>query len=252
MSQEDARQAALYDRYFSRVYAYVRARVASPQDAEDLTAETFLRALGALSRFAPRHDGAEAAWLFRIAHNQISNHRRKGGQAITFALEDMPIEPHSDEQPDEAAARAELAARLRLLVASLAPRHQEVIALRFFAGLRNQEIAAVLGLEQRTVAAHISRALAELQRRLGGPDAAGSWAVADDVEMDMAAYLRRLHTGLPQPGDPLPAPEEGPIAIALPLAAPRPDDELRERLRRRLAASPAGRMAWLRRLLRIR
>jgi len=47
---------------------------------------------------------------------------------------------------------------------ALTPRRQEIVALRFFGGLRNREIAAVLDLDERTVAAHLARGLADLQR----------------------------------------------------------------------------------------
>jgi RNA polymerase sigma factor (sigma-70 family) len=54
---------------------------------------------------------------------------------------------------------------LRRMIDTLPPRRQEVITLRFFGGLRNQEIAAMLDLDERTVASHLARALSDLNRR---------------------------------------------------------------------------------------
>jgi RNA polymerase sigma factor (sigma-70 family) len=51
------------------------------------------------------------------------------------------------------------------MIETLSPRRQEIIRLRFFAGLRNQEIAAVLGLDERTISAHLCRALEDLQAK---------------------------------------------------------------------------------------
>jgi RNA polymerase sigma-70 factor, ECF subfamily len=238
--------AAIYDAYVGRVYAYVRARVPSDQDAEDLTAETFLRAIGGLGRFAPRHDGAEAAWLFRIAHNQVANHHRAAARRRALSLEELPMEPPAPDQPADEAERAEQRRRLLATLARLSPRHQEVVALKYFGGLRNQEIAAALGLDQRTVGAHLSRALAELQLLLGGPAAASAWEAAADAAPahDPAQALRAAHTGLPHAAAP-------PLAeLALLAAAPTADDALRARLRARLRAPRPGPLAWLRAWLR--
>jgi RNA polymerase sigma factor (sigma-70 family) len=54
---------------------------------------------------------------------------------------------------------------MRALVATLSPRRQEIVTLKFFAGLRNREIADVLELDERTVASHLSRGLQDLQTR---------------------------------------------------------------------------------------
>ncbi len=98
--------AAIYAAHLGRVYGYVRARVPSPQDAEDLTAETFLRAFRGLGRFRPRHDDATAAWLLRIAHNQVSNYYRQRSRAAT-SLEELPMEPIAPDDPAGAAERAD-------------------------------------------------------------------------------------------------------------------------------------------------
>lgn len=242
------RIAAIYAAHLGRVYGYVRARVPSPQDAEDLTAETFLRAFRGLGRFQARHDDATAAWLLRIAHNQVSNFYRQRRRAAADSLEELPMDPVAPDDPAGAAERAEGRRQLLALVAGLPPRHQEVIALKYFGGLRNQEIAAALALDQRTVAAYLSRALDELQRRIGGPAAAGAWELVAEEELlnDTAAELRRSYTGLRRPGETL-APDDGPYALELALraAAPIPDEALRARLLARLLAPRPGLLARL-------
>ena len=55
---------------------------------------------------------------------------------------------------------------MRKLIETLSPRRKETILLKYFAGLRNQEIAHLLSLDERTVASHISRGLADLQLRM--------------------------------------------------------------------------------------
>jgi RNA polymerase sigma-70 factor (ECF subfamily) len=67
----------LYDHYFPRVQAYVRYRVASPENAQDVIADVFLRAIDRLGQFQWRAAGSFAAWLFRIAHNRVIGYYRE-------------------------------------------------------------------------------------------------------------------------------------------------------------------------------
>jgi RNA polymerase sigma-70 factor (ECF subfamily) len=60
----------------------------------------------------------------------------------------------------------EVSADVLRLIEELSPRKQEVVLLRYFGGLQNKEIAAVLDLDERTISAHLSRALSELQEKL--------------------------------------------------------------------------------------
>lgn len=156
----------LYHRYFPRVYAYVSYRVGRVQDAEDLVAETFLRVMEGLGRFEWRHDASFAAWLFRIAHNLVSDFHRQGRQhGAPVPLEDLPDLQASVLLPEDAVLQKEKFAHLRQLIGTLSPRRQEVVTLKFFGGLRNQEIAQVLDLDERTVASHLCRGLDDLHRR---------------------------------------------------------------------------------------
>jgi RNA polymerase sigma-70 factor (ECF subfamily) len=154
----------LYRRYAPRVYGYIASRVDSIQDAEDLTAETFVKVLKSLRQFEYRGDGSFAAWIFRIALNQIMAFHRRS-PLKTQSLEAHPSLPSAQPAPEEWLSQQERADRVRGMLTMLSPRRQEIITLRFYGGLRNQEIAVVLGLNERSVAAHLSRALADLQRR---------------------------------------------------------------------------------------
>jgi RNA polymerase sigma factor (sigma-70 family) len=62
--------------------------------------------------------------------------------------------------------QSEQAFHIRQMIALLPIKRQEVVILKFFGGLRNKEIAAVLDLDERTVASHLSRALTDLKRLL--------------------------------------------------------------------------------------
>jgi RNA polymerase sigma-70 factor (ECF subfamily) len=157
----------LYDHYFPRIHGYVRYRVHSQQDAEDLVADVFFKAIRGLGRFRWRKGGSFAAWLFRIAHNQIVDyHRQHEGVALSLdADDDVPELASPVPLPEQVLARRETFREMRDLIATLSPRRQEVITLRFFGGLHNNEISAILGLDERTVAAHLCRGVQDLQRR---------------------------------------------------------------------------------------
>jgi RNA polymerase sigma factor (sigma-70 family) len=155
----------LYQHYFPRVYAYTAYRVGRKQDAEDITAEIFLRVLKSVKNFEHRGEGSFAAWLFRIAYNQCQQFYRVEQRKSTVPLDELPEIASHEMLPDEAFARKEQFSRLQAVLSSLSARRQEIIMLRFFGELRNQEIALVLGLDERTVASHLSRGLEDLQQR---------------------------------------------------------------------------------------
>lgn len=153
----------LYRVYFPRVYAYVAYRMGTVQDAEDVVSETFLRAVEKLDRFEDRGEGSFGAWLFRITHNLVSDFRRRQrGRRESVPLDKLPDVEDGTLGPEGAAERKEQFARLRALIETLSPRRQEVIALKFYAGLRNREIAHVLGISEGAVASHLCRGIEDL------------------------------------------------------------------------------------------
>lgn len=157
----------LYRRTFDRVFAYVAYRVGRRQDAEDITAEVFMSVVEHLARFQYRGEGSFTAWLFRIAHNAVTSfYRRQRVRAMPLSLEELPDIQGAAPLPDQIVQQKERFAALHTAIQRLSPRRQEIVTLRFFGGLRNNEIAVVLGLDERTVASHLSRALEDLHSRL--------------------------------------------------------------------------------------
>lgn len=166
IAQEDPQAfKRLYDHYFPRLYAYVSYRVGRVQDTEDLVAETFLKAIEGIDSFEWRHENSFAAWLFSIARNLISNFYRQKQRWETVPLDESPDLQTSKLLPDDVVLQKEKFQSLRRLIGTLTPRQQEIITLRFFGGLRNQEIAEVLGIDERTVSAHLCRGLQSAHRK---------------------------------------------------------------------------------------
>jgi len=170
----------IYEHFFPRIYAYVSYRVASSQDAEDLVSDTFFKVLNRLETFQWRGDGSFSAWLFRITNNVVADYYRRMGRTETEVfLDELPEILEDTSYPCEGHMQKEEFIYLRQLIERLSQRRQEVIRLKFFGGLRNNEIAQVLGLDERTVASHLCRALEDLHRlyilEFGKPKKEGSY-----------------------------------------------------------------------------
>jgi RNA polymerase sigma-70 factor (ECF subfamily) len=143
------------------VYRYHVRHVGDHDEAEDLTAATFDRALAAFNRY--QEHGRAAAWLFAVArHTRIDHERRRRPRAgLARAASVADAAP----SPDERALRAEAARELRRMVAALPADQQEAVALRFFAGLSTAEAAAALGRSEGAVKMLVHRAVAALRGR---------------------------------------------------------------------------------------
>jgi len=154
----------LYRAYFPRVFAYVAYRVGSKQDTEDLVSEIFIKVLQHIDSFEYRQTGSFRAWLFRIAHNHVNQFYRQNGKTTFIPLDDIPTIADTSQSMDGQVISQERFQQLRQLIGTLSPRRQEIIRLRYFAMLRNQEIATLIGIHEKSVASHLSRAIADLQR----------------------------------------------------------------------------------------
>ena len=141
-----------------RVYAYAAYRLGDGPDAEDVTSETFERALRYRKSFNPKR-GSPAAWLVGIARRAADDHLRLKG--IEFPTDDeLLLDLQVDPGPAvETAARLDLQAAVRTLGA----RDRELIALRYGADLKARDIAALLGQRTNAVEVALHRALERLR-----------------------------------------------------------------------------------------
>jgi RNA polymerase sigma-70 factor (ECF subfamily) len=158
---------AIYEEYLDRIYAYLRVRTASTDDARDLTQQVFLQALEGLPRFRGHADQL-AAWLFRIARNAVSNHLRLRHPAVTWDLVPEALQPRDQTAVDAKLVKDESLEQLRVLLRSLAPDTQELLALRFVARLTVAEIATQLGKSDAAVSKQLSRTMHRLQEDYHG------------------------------------------------------------------------------------
>jgi RNA polymerase sigma-70 factor, ECF subfamily len=151
-----------------RVYSYVAYRIGDGPDAEDITSETFERAIRYRKSYDPRK-GEPLAWLIGIARRCI-----EGRPPSLEVAVDVPDRPDARELEDESLRRLALAGA----VDRLESRDRELIALRYGADLTARQIAGVLGLKTNAVEVALHRALGRLRTSLEGPGEAASRSAA--------------------------------------------------------------------------
>ncbi|HXV04472.1 MAG TPA: sigma-70 family RNA polymerase sigma factor, partial [Solirubrobacterales bacterium] len=123
------------------VYAYAASLLRDRAAAEDVTATAFERAYRKRSRFDSRR-GSPRAWLFGIVRNAALDELRRRGRQAELAAD--PLDPASLAADPHPAERSELRLLLATALEALDARERELVALKFFAGLSNAEIAHIL------------------------------------------------------------------------------------------------------------
>jgi RNA polymerase sigma-70 factor (ECF subfamily) len=162
----DHRQAVeqLFRAHGRGVGNYVFARIGDLEQAEEITSRVFLKVADNIGRLR----GELAPWLWAIVKNELARHFRDGRrfEPVSDAL------PSHEEAPDDQMARKQAREKLRAALAHLPEEQQQIVFLKFFENLGNQEIAKVTGLTPSNVGVTVHRTLKQLRALLGGcPDA---------------------------------------------------------------------------------
>jgi RNA polymerase sigma factor (sigma-70 family) len=161
--REPADFRVVFDRHFPAIHRYLRHRRGSDA-ADDLAAETFVRAFASRSRFRP-HGPDARAWLYAIATNLLRDEARRDMRRGTL-LRRLSAEP-----PPPAAAIADAPdPALAAALAALRDDERDVLLLFAWADLSYEEIAAAMGTRVGTVRSRLSRARARLRRALERED----------------------------------------------------------------------------------
>lgn len=162
------------------IYALLYRLTEDPEEARDLTQETFLQAFRHLASF--RGDADLRTWLYRIAVNQARNRwrwwkRRRRDRTVSL---DAPVSGEIDSplsaglagdeglDPERQALAREREQALHAALRSLSRPYREVIVLRDIEGLSYEEVASTLDLNVGTVKSRLNRGRTELRRRLEG------------------------------------------------------------------------------------
>ena len=156
----------LYTLAFPQVYRYVAARVASRQEAEDVTEEVFVGALQSAGALRAADEAGFLGWLFQIARFKLADRLRQRYRRPTEPLDPAFDVAADDPTPEDEALRADTHAALRAALADLTPEQQEVIVMKYVLEYDNATVAGVMGKSAGAVNQLQHRALAQLRKIL--------------------------------------------------------------------------------------
>ena len=172
--QDPAAFGKLYESYVDRIYAYIYHRVGNIQEAEDLTARTFYRALDHLDSYEDR--GAPfAAWLFRIAHNLVANWHRDRSRRSFLALDRLWSHSADGNSPERQVEQEEEHSALWSAISRLPEERRSLLLFKFGSHMSNVEIGELMNKSESAIKSLYFRTLAALRQDLeargwgGGP-----------------------------------------------------------------------------------
>ena len=150
----------LYQVAYPRVYRTLAALLRDPAAAEDCAQDAFVQAYHAWNRWRP--DAPAEAWVHRIAVNRAISYRRSQKLRSVGEVLRRLGRPGAGPDPAEEGTKSDLLKALRLLPPKLAA----AIVLRHYHGYNNREIAAALGVSERTVGTRLRQAADRLREQL--------------------------------------------------------------------------------------
>ncbi|GCE28719.1 sigma-24 [Dictyobacter alpinus] len=162
VSATDSPYALLYERHAAVILIYIRRRLATDADAEDILLDVFLAVLEKEDFLLLKED-EQLTWLYRVAHNKCADFYRRARRRPTISLEQtmemIPFYADEAREPEQIVVRRDEQRLLYEQIATLPVQHQKVVLLRFGAGMRCVDIARMLKLREGTVRGWLSRAL---------------------------------------------------------------------------------------------
>jgi RNA polymerase sigma factor (sigma-70 family) len=167
MRQQDA-LGALYDRYNRLVYTIALRACGDQGEAEEITQDVFLRVWQRAETYNPEQ-GKVYSWLARIARNRsidLLRSRRSRLDQGSLSWEDLLVEPAAAQDVQWEAELDDERQRLRRSISQLPAEQQQVLALAYFKGLTEREIASLQGVPLGTVKTRIRLAMQKLREFL--------------------------------------------------------------------------------------
>ncbi len=147
----------LYRNAYPRVFRTLLAILGDPDEAEDCAQDAFVKAFQAWKRWRP--NAPAEAWIHRIAVNRAISYRRSARLRSVGEILRRVGRPAGSTDPAHVATRPEILTALR----AIPPKLAAAIVLRYYHGYNNREIAAALGVSERTIGSRLNRAAARLR-----------------------------------------------------------------------------------------
>lgn len=155
----------IFDRYYHRIFKYMRYRLNSIEEAEDLSSQVFEQVMHKIETYRPERAPFEV-WLFSIAQNTVNAYYRRRKRRFWSPLESIGHLPSQLPNPEEMAVHKEDQGRILAALSTLDERERSIIAMKFASGLKNREIANIMGLTESNTGVILYRALRQLREIL--------------------------------------------------------------------------------------
>jgi RNA polymerase sigma-70 factor (ECF subfamily) len=155
--------AKIYDKYIEKIYRFIILKVGTPEVAEDLTGQVFLKGW----RKFKKGEGIKniSAYLYQIARAEIANYYRGRSKFKIISAEALPMADPQANLEENQQLQSEIV-DLQNCLAKLNDEHQDVLILRYLEGYSTKEIARILKKSEGAVRVMIHRALKELREEM--------------------------------------------------------------------------------------
>lgn len=163
ISKEEFTQ--IYNTYFKRVYKYIYYRINNHHAAEDICSQVFEKVMSKYSSFSQEKSNFEV-WLFAIVRNGVTDYFRTQKKRRFTSLDSLLELIFPKPSPEELAIREDNNQALFKALAKLREKERNIIAMKYGAGLKNSEIAQIMGVSESNIGVVLYRSLKKLHLSL--------------------------------------------------------------------------------------
>lgn len=155
----------IYEMYFNRVYKYICYRINNHYEAEDLCSQVFETVITKYHTFSEEKARFDV-WLFAIARNTVTDYFRSRKKRFHFSLDSITELILSKPSPEELAIRDDEHQAMFQAMVKLRDKERNIIAMKFAAGLKNSEIAELMGVSESNIGVVVYRIINKLRKYL--------------------------------------------------------------------------------------
>ena len=148
----------LYKKYFPLINRFIYHKVSEEEVRRDIVSNVFFKALKNIYKFKYLYKGAFSGWLYRIAINEVTDYYRKNGRTNKL-VQEVKLN-HISPLSEDIVINYD---NLKIGLKKLNEKDQNVIILRYFEKLSNQEIGEILGKKEGAVKVQVHRAMQKLK-----------------------------------------------------------------------------------------
>jgi RNA polymerase sigma factor (sigma-70 family) len=151
----------IYNHFYGKIFGYLVSRLGNQADAEDLNSEVWMKILKNLKTYDSSKSQIQT-WIFTIVRNALTDRLRKKSIRSFLSFGFHKEEAYIDENFEKVENKIFIETILRTL-SNIPEKQRECIQLKYFSDMKNKEIAATLGVSEKTVASNLVRGITKLK-----------------------------------------------------------------------------------------